>query len=99
MQVLEHALRHLAADEQADHYGAYMPALLDQIRVDDESEGPRAANVLAFPQGLFSLQEIKIVSSDDVDPRDLLFRLDPELGAHHDRSLCGQCRNHGAGEG
>jgi len=65
-----HALRHLHADRDMERLFPFVPELYDSFLYQDEVDAPRHANVLGWPDGLYSLAEVHASYSHGLNPRD-----------------------------
>jgi hypothetical protein len=83
------ALRHLARAVEERHR-PFFPTIRESFRYDGEPGGTRTVNVLAMPDGLVSLADVRAAAPAGIDPRDAAWmwrRLLVALGAAHRAGL------------
>ncbi len=66
-----HILRHLHTGQDLQRLFPFVPELHDSFLYQDETSAPRHANVLGWPDGLYSLAKVHANYSRGLDPRDV----------------------------
>ena len=66
-----HVLRHLRTSRDLERLFPFVPEVHDSFLYQDEMGALRYANVLGWPDGLYSLEEVHVCYSRGLDPRDV----------------------------
>jgi hypothetical protein len=68
-------LRHLRTAKDMQRLFPFVPVVYDSLLYQDEMGAPRHANVLGWPDGLYSLAEVHACYPSGLDPRDVAWML------------------------